>query len=295
MRWSGHTTWYRVIGDRHGAGAPAVVCHGGPGLTHDYLAPVADLARSGRACVLYDQFGNGRSGHRPEAPAGFWTIDLFLRELAALVATLDIADGFHLVGHSWGGMLALEYALRHPVGLRSIVLADTFASSAVYSTEVARLLRQLPENVRAAIERNEAAGTTDSPEYRDAVQLFYRRHVCRRQPVPDELRRTLVALGQDPTVYQTMCGPSEFSLTGLLANWDITDMLGSIEVPALIVSGRYDEVTPAAVEPLVRGLPNARWELFEESSHMPHIEEPERFIDSVGRFLRRVEGATPRG
>jgi L-proline amide hydrolase len=293
MRWEGLATWYRVIGDRHGAVAPVVVCHGGPGLTHDYLMPVADLARSGRACVLYDQFGNGRSGHRPEAPAGFWTVDLFLRELETLIATLDIADAFHIVGHSWGGMLALEFALRHPAGLRSIVLADTFASSAVYSAEVARLLRQLPEEVRAAIERSEAAGTTDAPEYQNAVREFYRRHVCRRRPVPDEVMRTLVALGQDPTVYQTMCGPSEFSLTGSLADWDITGMLRSIDVPVLIVSGRHDEVTPAAIEPLRRGLPDVRWELFEESSHMPHIEEPERFLDVVESFLQRVDHGTP--
>jgi L-proline amide hydrolase len=290
MRRDGLETWYRVLGDLRGGGVPVVVCHGGPGLTHDYLASVAGLARSGRACVLYDQFGNGRSGHRPDAPPGFWTVDLFVRELRALVAHLGIAGGFHLVGHSWGGMLALELALRDRAGIRSIVAADAFASSALYRAEVGRLVRELPLDVRAAIERHEAAGTTDSAEYQEAVRVFYRRHVCRRRPVPDEVLRTLAALGGDATVYRAMCGPSEFSLTGTLRDWDITGRLGSVDVPVLLVSGRYDEVTPDAVEPLRRGLPDARWVLFEDSSHMPHVEEPERFLDVVDDFLAHVEG-----
>jgi L-proline amide hydrolase len=291
MQWQGLRTWYRVVGDLRRGPAPLVICHGGPGLTHDYLIAVAELARSGRPCVLYDQFGSGRSEHRPDAPADFWTVDLFVRELATLVEHLDIADAYHVFGHSWGGMLALETALRRPPGLRSIVVADAFASSGRYATEVARLVRELPAEVRATIERHEAAGTTDSPEYQEAMRAFYGRHVCRRRPVPDGVRRTLAALGEDPTVYRTMAGPSEFSLTGTLRDWDITGSLSQVEVPALVVSGRHDEVTPHAVEELYRGLPDSRWVLFEESSHMPHVEEPERFLDVVDEFLTQVDSA----
>jgi L-proline amide hydrolase len=287
MQWQGMQTWYRVVGERHRDQnrAPLLICHGGPGLTHDYLTSVAELSRSGRACVLYDQFGSGRSGRRPGASADFWTVDLYLRELESLVEHLGIADGYHVLGHSWGGMLALELALRHPPGLRSLVVADAFASSNVYSEEVSRLLKDLPSDVRTTIERHEAGELTDEAAYQQAVGVFYRKHVFRRSPVPDDLMRTMVALNEDSTVYRTMAGPSEFQLTGTLRDWDIRARLGSVDVPVLIISGRYDEVTPRAVEPLQQGLSDARWVLFDESSHMPHLEEHDRFIDEVEKFL----------
>ena len=301
MERQGLQTWYRVVAgahgedahgeDAHGEGArlPVVVCHGGPGLTHDYLLQIAELSRSGRACVFYDQFGNGRSGHRRGAPAAFWTVDLFVQELQSLIEHLGLAGGYHLLGHSWGAMLALELAVRHPKGLRSIVAADAFASCSAYTSQVARLVDQLPLETRSAIERHEAAGTTGSAEYQEAMRIFYRKHVCRTRPVPDEVMSTLAALGDDPTVYQTMAGPSEFHLTGTLRDWDITDRLNLVQVPVLVVSGRHDEVTPEAVEPLWRGLAGAQWVIFEESSHMPHIEEHRRFIETVAEFLRQSE------
>ncbi|MFI1163606.1 proline iminopeptidase-family hydrolase [Streptomyces sp. NPDC020801] len=294
MEWQGHRTWYRVVGPPgHGSGRPPlVICHGGPGLTHDYLTSVADLARAGWTCVLYDQLGNGRSEHHAGVPAEFWTPELFLDELRLLVAHLGIADDYHVLGHSWGGTLALELAVLRQPGLRSIVVADGFASSSTYREEVSRLLRELPPDVREPIERHEAAGTTGSPEYQTAVRAFYGRHVCRARPVPDELLRTLQYLGTNPAVYEAMMGPSEFTMTGTLRSWDIRDRLDRVRVPVLLVSGRYDEVTPRAVEEIQRGVPGAEWVLFEESSHMPHIEEPTRFRTVVERFLARQSGAT---
>jgi L-proline amide hydrolase len=292
VEWQGRKTWYRVVGppDRGSAQAPLMICHGGPGLTHDYLAPVAASMSASRTCVLYDQIGNGRSEHHGDAPAGFWTPELFVDELQALIDHLGIAGGYHLLGHSWGGMLALELAVLRPPGLRSVVVADGFASSRTYSEEVGRLLSELPEDVRQSIERHEAAGTTGSPEYQAAVRAFYRRHVCRARPVPDELLRTLQYLGANPAVYEAMMGPSEFSMTGTLRSWDIRDRLDRVEVPVLLVSGRHDEVTPRAVEEIRRGVPWAEWVLFEESSHMPHLEEPVRFLEVVEAFLARQSG-----
>jgi len=291
LRRDGMQTWYQVVGGaaRGGGLAPLVVCHGGPGLTHDYLASLAVFAESGRQVVFYDQYGSGRSGHFREAPAGFWTVDLFLRELTDLIEHLGIADDYHLFGHSWGGMLGLELAVRGSAGLRSLIVADAFAASSTYTTEVTRLVAELPAQVRTVIEEHEAAGTTDSAEYLEAVRAFYRLHVCRRSPVPDEVRRTLAALAEDPTVYLAMAGPSEFRLTGTLRDWTIRDRLGAVETDVLLISGRYDEVTPAAVAELQLALPRSRWELFEDSSHMPHIEQPERLRMVVEEFLFEVE------
>ncbi len=289
LTWAGGSTWYRPVGDLTCGPAPVVVCHGGPGLTHDYLLSLAALTAGGRAYVFYDQLGNGRSDRRTDVADGFWTVPLFIAELRALLTHLGITDGYHLLGHSWGGLLALELATERPAGLRSLVLAGSFAAGETYRAEVGRLRDELPDPARTAI-----AGPPDNPGYADAVRTFYTQHVCRARPVPDEVLRTLGAVREDPRVYETMAGGTEFDLRGRLADWDIRDRLGRVEVPALLISGRYDEVTPAAVAELHHGLPSSRWELFEESSHMPHVEEPEHFRATVDAFLVHVDAANCR-
>jgi len=127
----GHHTWYRIVGDLDPDAplAPVVICHGGPGATHDYVAPIAPaLAATGRTCVLYDQLGDGRSDHLLDAGPSFWTVELFERELATLVEHLGIAGRYHVLGQSWGGMLALLHAVERPPGLVSVVAADSPAS-----------------------------------------------------------------------------------------------------------------------------------------------------------------------
>jgi L-proline amide hydrolase len=286
--WEDLTTWYEVHGEP-GDRRPVVVCHGGPGATHDYVRAFAALAHDGRQVVLYDQVGNGRSQHLRDAPADFWTVDLFRRELVALVAELGWQDGYHVVGQSWGGMLAMEHALQHPPGLRSIVVADSPASMPLWVEEANRLRADLPADARDALARHEAAGTTDSPEYLEAMNVFYRRHVCRLDPWPDDVLRSFAAIEEDPTVYGTMNGPSEFHVVGVLKTWDITERLGEIAVPALLLSGRHDEATPRIVGEIHARVPGSEWVLFEESSHMPHVEEPERCRAAVEAFLDRVE------
>src|SRR5437588_3659124 len=161
-------TWYRVTGDLGADGpAPLVVLHGGPGATHDYLLSLADLAE-GRAVVHYDQLGGGRSTHYPDRGADFWTPELFVRELHNLVEALGIAGRHHVLGQSWGGFLAEEYAFTQPAGLRSLVLANTAASWADFATEAGKLRDQLPADVQATLAKHEEAGTYDDPEYTQA-------------------------------------------------------------------------------------------------------------------------------
>jgi L-proline amide hydrolase len=235
--------------------------------------------------VFYDQLGCGRSQHLPDAPHGFWRPELFCRELDALLAHLQISDRYHLLGQSWGGMLAMEHALRQPPGLRSLVIANSPASMRLWIQEANRLRRLLPEDVQQTLTRHEDAGTTDSEEYQQAMMRFYERHLCRIVPFPEELQRTFDLLEEDPTVYHTMNGPSEFHVIGTLTGWDITPRLNEIRLPVLVISGEYDEATPAVVSPLVDALPDARWELIEEASHSTHLEQPERFRELVAAFL----------
>jgi L-proline amide hydrolase len=290
---NGHRTWYRVVGelDPDGLRAPVVICHGGPGATHDYVAPIAELHRTGRGCVLYDQLGNGRSEHLPDADPSFWTVQLFKDELAALVDHLGIGGRYHVIGQSWGGMLGLDHALDQPPGLLSLVAADSPSDARAFAAGARELLGTLPPEAAGAIRRHEEAGTTDSPEYQAAINEFYTRYVCRLDPWPDPLVATFDAVEADPTVYGTMNGPSEFTVTGTIRDWSVTDRLHEITVPVLLVSGEHDEVRPDVVRTMHERLADSEWELFEDSSHTPHLEEPERFLRAVEAFLERVERA----
>lgn len=280
----GYRTWYRVTGDLKAAKAPLVVAHGGPGCTHDYVDSFKLLAGRGRAVVHYDQIGNGRSTHLRDKGADFWTVDFFLAELDNLLSHLGIAGRYHLLGQSWGGMLGMEHAVRRPTGLTSLVIADSPASMEQWVAEANRLREALPPEVQATLLKHEAAGTTDHLDYEAAVRVFYDRHVC-RVPWPPEVKRTFDAIAADPTVYHTMNGPSEFHVVGTLKPWTVVDRLHEIAVPTLTISGRHDEATPAIVQVIVDRVPDIRWEIFEESSHMPHVEETERCMAVVGDFL----------
>jgi L-proline amide hydrolase len=282
-------TWYRVSGELEPGDdgpAPLVVLHGGPGATHDYLLSLAGLAGR-RPVIHYDQVGNGRSSHYPDRGAEFWTVELFVRELRNLVDSLGIAGRHHVLGQSWGGFLAQEYALTQPSGLRSLVLADTAASFPEFVAEANRLRALLRPEVEATLRRHEEAGTTDDPEYEAACEVFYRRHLCRLDPWPDEVVEAFAWLQRDPTVYHTMNGPSEFHVIGSIRDWQSKDRLSRLDVPTLLVSGRHDEATPALQETLLAGIRGSEWACFEDSSHMPHVEERERFLQVVGDWLAR--------
>jgi L-proline amide hydrolase len=288
--FDGYETWYRIEGELQPDGpAPLVTLHGGPGATHDYLLSLVDLARDSRAVVFYDQLGNGNSTHLPErmGDGDFWTPELFVRELANLVDHLGIGS-HHVLGQSWGGFLAQEYALTQPPGLRSLILANTAASFPDFLAEANRLRAELPTEVEATLRRHEEAGTTDDPEYTEACMVFYGRHVCRLPEWPPEIMRAFEHIDEDPTVYHTMNGPSEFHVIGSIKDWQAKDRLGEIRVPTLVVSGLYDEATPVLQETFVEGLGGETEQaILEESSHMPFWEEREKFMSVVGDWLAR--------
>ena len=284
-------TWYRITGELSSPMTPLVVVHGGPGFTHDYVLSIAEVARTGRPVVHYDQLGSGRSTHLREKGADFWTVQLFLDELDNLLERLGIIDDYHLLGQSWGGMLGAEHAIRQPHGLRSLILSNSPASQEVWLREASRLRAQLPADVQEALDRHEAAGTIDDPEYIAATQAFYDLHLCRVVPNPPEVRASLDFLASDPTVYRTMFGPNEFFCTGTLRPWSVVEQVGKIIVATLLISGEYDEATPATVQPFADGIADVRWVVFENSSHMPFVEEPEKYLAVVNDFLGEHDGS----
>ncbi|MFI7003361.1 proline iminopeptidase-family hydrolase [Nocardia sp. NPDC050175] len=280
-----HRTWFRVTGDLSSGVAPVVVVHGGPGSTHDYLLNLTGLASGGRPVVHYDQLGNGGSSHLPDRAASFWTVELFADELSNLLDRLGLADGYVLFGHSWGGMLGAYHAATRPAGLHGLIVANSPASYRLWRAEMDRLRAELPREVNDVLLRNEAAGTTDTAEYHEAMRVFYRKHVCRLDPWPRDYLASFYEIYNDPTVYYTMNGPAEFHVIGTLRDWSVEPLLPDITAPTLVLSGRHDEATPATVAPYLALIPDARWEVFEKSSHLPHLEEPERFTEAVSAFL----------
>jgi L-proline amide hydrolase len=169
------------------------------------------------------------------------------------------------------------------------VVCNSPASIPLWVAEANRLRADLPPEVQETLTRHEAEGTTDDPAYEEAVDVFYRRHLCRLAEWPEALTASFAQMAEDPTVYHTMNGPSEFHCIGSLRTWDITDRLREITTPTLLVSGRHDEATPHIVEQIHSRIPGAQWELFEDSSHMPHVEEHEAFLTTVERFLKTID------
>ena len=202
-------TWYTIHGDlQPGTTRPLVIVHGGPGGAHKYMLPAADVASApyNIPCILYDQLGCGSSTHLPEknGDGTFWTVQLFLDELDNLLRALGIQDDYDLLGHSWGGMLGSEHAVRHPTGLRKFVISCSPADMRTWVSAANRLRGEMPEGVQKTLTECEEEGRTDSKEYEAAVEEYYNKHVCRLSPWPEELLDAFEEMKRDPTVSMTM-------------------------------------------------------------------------------------------
>jgi proline iminopeptidase len=279
----GGRVWYETMGA--GDQPPLLVLHGGPGATHLYLRPFAERLSERRPVVVYDQLGCGRSD-QPDDPAR-WTVDHFVEELDQVRDALGLGR-CHLMGQSWGGWLGIEYMCRGREGIVGLILASTSASIAQFVAEARRLIEQLPEPARSTLIELGDRGEYDAPEYAEAVNEFYVRHLYRNGPWPEEMRRTSEALATNQ-VYLTMNGPTEFDVIGPLRTWDRTADLGRIRVPTLVTCGRYDEITPACSETIRDAIDGAEMVVFEHSAHIAHLEELDLYVDTVDAFLRRVE------
>jgi proline-specific peptidase len=275
----GGRVWFTRLGA--GDATPLLMLHGGPGAGHDYLAPLGEALAADRPVVMYDQLGCGRS-EQPD-DTSLWTVDRFADEVDAVRTALGL-DRIHLLGQSWGGWLAIEYMTRGTTGVERLVLASTSASAREFMAGARELIAQLPEPHRSVLTEGGERGEYDTPAYHEAVEEFYRRHVCRLDPWPPALEATVANLDGN-AVYATMNGPTEFDVIGPLRTWDRTLQLGRIDVPTLITVGRYDEIPPSCAETLRAGIPHSRVVVFEHSGHVSHLEEPEAYVAAVREFL----------
>ncbi|KAF5342600.1 hypothetical protein D9611_002009 [Ephemerocybe angulata] len=258
-------TWYKIIGELKPDVRPLIALHGGPGIYSGYLEILSDVTK-GRPgpLIVYDQIGNGRSTHLPEKEGDttFWTEDLFLGELNNLITKLGIRE-YDLFGHSWGGMLGARHASHQPPGLKHLVLMSTPASMPLWVAGVNSLRDKLPREIQDALDKGEKNGTEDSQEYQDAVAFFYSRHLIRIDPIPEAIAKGFEWIATDPTVYLTMNGPNEFTITGSLKTWTIINKIHKIAVPTLVTTGGYDEAVDTTVAPFLEKLPQGKWVKFQ--------------------------------
>jgi len=291
-------TWCRVVGDSDRR-TPVLLLHGGPGYNSEYLRPFETLAATGRRVVRYHQIGAGRSPVADEhfAREGVFSIDLFRRELAALRAALDLRE-VHIIGQSWGCMLAMEHVLSGAAGVCSLVLESGPASMEEWNRETLRLRSELPADVLAVLDAEQAAGREDGEAFKEAYAVFERRHVLRMDDPPEWEKQSLELFERDHRVYDLITGGAEFPTgrtAGELDVWDVRPRLAEVTVPTLLLSGRYDEATPAVMRSLHDGIPQSEWHILEESSHSCHSEEETRTLVLVADFLARVEADIPVG
>lgn len=281
----GHRMWYGIAGTGEMPDVvPLLLIHGGPGLPHDYLEPLVDLTSTGRRVIFYDQLGCGNSDRLDDPTA--YTPDLFVDELAAIRHALGL-ERVHLHAHSYGGVTALNYMLTQPSGVLSLTLADTFSSVPALVAGWHSLLAPLPAVVQQTILDYQERGIRDDQEAEEAFQTYFvRRHVL-RGPMTPGLARTFQKMGGE--VYATMHGPRWLQATGAYGDWDVTERLQDISVPTLVVCGRDDQCIPALSQTVHTRIMGSRLHVFEQSAHLPFLEEPDSYRQILTSFLQEAE------
>ncbi len=253
---------------------PIIFIHGGPGFESGYIINLKDLAYQ-HPCIFYDQSGCGKSIVNPNASIK-WTFEHYAQELSALIDMLGIKKCI-LFGYSWGGALALQYAFNNPDRVEKLILASPYISTPHLVDNYKKLASS--KNIYDTIITHEAAETIDSAEYKQALWIFFSNFVFRGDPA------RFASLTLNKEVSEIMWGKHDFTVTGNLQHFNLIPLLRSIRIPVLFTSGRYDTMTPEYMTLLQEQTNNSRHVIFEESAHMPHLEEEQRYLETICKFL----------
>jgi len=282
--------WTKEIGDN--GRVKLLLLHGGPGGTHEFFEIFDDyVPATGLEYIYYDQLGS-KPSDQPDDP-DLWDLDRFVDEVEQVRRALSLdRSNFVLFGQSWGGILAIEYALRFQEHLKGLVISNMMSSCRAYNayaTDV--LMPAMNQEVLAEIKGFEARGETSSPRYMDLlVQHHYVHHVLRLPPErwPEPINRAFENL--NPAVYVPMQGPSELGLSGKLSDWDRTEDLERIMVPTLVIGARHDTMDPAWMSMMARRLPKGRYIECPNGGHLAQWDDSEAYFRGLIDFLRDIEG-----
>ncbi len=270
-----------------------LLLHGGPGATHEYLEAFDSyFPAAGIEYYYYDQLGSTYSDH-PEAPE-LWELPRFVEEVEQVRQGLGLSrDNFYLFGHSWGGMLAIEYALKYPQHLKGLVVSNMMASIPAYNEYTEKtLIPAMDPTALAEIRRLEAAEDYQNPRYMELlIEHHYVHHVLRLPAAdwPDPLNRSFAHLNQ--AIYVPMQGPSELGASGKMAHWDRTADLGKIAVPTLVIGARYDTMDPEHMKWMASALPKGRFLYCPNGSHMALYDDQATYFAGLVQFIRDVDAA----
>ena len=293
---SGHEVFTQRFGESDAV--KVLVLHGGPACTHEYMLNVAyqmpdhpTLSDLGNAEVhMYDQLGSFYSDQPTE---DLWNIDRWVEEVEEVRVALGLdSDNFYLLGNSWGGILAMEYALVHQNNLKGLIVCNMQSSIPEYAAyNVSTLRPQMRPSLVDSLEAFEEAGDLQNPVYLDLIDKeFYRKHVCRLDEWPDEVVGSFSRMNYK--LYDLMQGPSEFKVGGRIIDWDITPRLGEISVPTLMVGATHDTMDPAAMARQATLVQQGRSLICENGSHLALWDDADAFFGGVTAFVRDVEQGT---
>lgn len=277
---NGGRIWYKVSGS--GTATPAMLLHGGPGFSSYYMKSMEQLGGD-RPVVRYDQLGGGKSDRVTDT--AMLNIAHFVRELDSLRSHLGY-DRVHLIGHSWGTILGLEYYRAHPEHVASLTLMSPALDIPAWERNAKRLVKTLPDSMQRAIATREAEGAFDAPDYQAALGEFYGRYVW-RHPVPADLDSLMSSVNQ--AIYNYMQGPSEFTITGTLKRYDATPFLKEVKVPMLFTVGEFDEADVPTVKRHAAMAPDARVAVIPGAAHLVQWDAPEATNEAVRAFLRMAD------
>jgi proline iminopeptidase len=284
VKFGQYRTWYRIVGEPIPK-APLLLLHGGPGSTHNYFEVLDELAvKSDRQLIMYDQLGCGQSSIPDDQPE-LYQASTWVQELINLRRALQL-DQVHLLGQSWGGMLAIIYLCGYaPAGIKSVILSSTLSSAKLWSQELHRLIKYLPEQEQTAIAAAEAGHDFSNPAYLQANAHFMAQHVIDPESqLPEPVKR---AKREGQVAYQTAWGPNEYTPIGNLHNYEYTDQLAKIKQPVLITSGTDDLCTPLNAKTMADQIPNSRWELFPNCGHMPFVQATPAYLQLLKEWLAK--------
>lgn len=277
----GGKVWYNVVGE--GNKTPIIVLHGGPGVPSYYLKPLSELGKD-RQIIFFDQLGCGKSDRITDT--SIMTIEHYVDELKQVVNHFGLKE-FYLFGQSWGTMLGTDYYLKYPQGIKGLILSSPAISIPMYLKGTDTLIATLPDSIQKAIRTNEQNKTYDAPEYQRAVQVFYQNFLARKMPWSADMDSCFSQMGEN--VYKYMWGPSEFTATGILKDYDRTNRLGEIKVPTLFINGEFDEVRTSTVKYYQSLVTGAKYEMIEGSGHLTMQDKPEQSNKVVVDFLNSIE------
>lgn len=278
---TGGKVWYKIVGS--GDKTPLVLLHGGPGVPSYYLNPMTTLSAE-RPVIFFDQLGCGRSDRITDT--SLMTIDSYVKQLKQIHDTLGLKD-YYLFGHSWGTILGVEYYFAHPEGLKALILSGPALDIHRWSKDADILISTLPDSIQNAIRENEKNGTFDSPQYQQAVDYYYKLYLARKQPWSEDIDSAFTKIGEN--VYLHMDGPSEFTLTGNLRDYDATGKLNKINIPTLFIGGEFDEARPSTVKYYSSLVSNSRVEIIPDAGHLSMQDNPEANNQFINDFLRSIK------